>query len=84
DWSLCAWCGKDFERPAPAIAATAGRPIPITPLPAADETGRIGLAAPSLEIEPDRSAVSRSMPRTRAASPRGSSPRTTPDVLPEG
>jgi RNA polymerase subunit RPABC4/transcription elongation factor Spt4 len=85
DWSLCAWCGKDFERPAAAIASSAGRPAPISPLPAGDETGRIGRSAPpvELEVESDRPAISRSMPPTRARSPRGTSPRTAPDVLPE-
>jgi RNA polymerase subunit RPABC4/transcription elongation factor Spt4 len=85
DWSLCAWCGKDFERPAAAIASSAGRPAPISPLPAGDETGRIGRSGPpvELEVESDRPAISRSMPPTRARSPRGTSPRTAPDVLPE-
>jgi hypothetical protein len=86
DWSLCAWCGKDFERPAAAIAASAGRPAPISPLPAGDETGRIGRGAPGLEVESDRPAISGAMPptRSRSSSPRGSSPRSAPDVLPEG
>ena len=86
DWSLCAWCGKDFERPAAAIASSAGRPAPISPLPAGDETGWIGRSAPTVEVESDRPAMSRSIPpsRTRTSSPRSSSPRSTPDVLPEG
>ena len=85
DWSLCAWCGKDFERPAAAIASSAGRPAPISPLPSGDETGRIGRSGqPPLEVESDRPAISRSMPRTRAPSPRSSSPRAAPDGLPEG
>jgi RNA polymerase subunit RPABC4/transcription elongation factor Spt4 len=79
DWSLCAWCGKDFERPATAIAASAGRPVAISPLPVADETGRIGRSTPPLEVESERPAVSRAMPRTRTTSPRASSPRTAPD-----
>lgn len=85
DWSLCAWCGKDFERPATAIAASAGRPSPISPLPAGDETGRIARqAAPvEVEVESDRPAVSRSVARPRPTSPRSSSPRSAPDVLPE-
>ena len=86
DWSLCAWCGKDFERPAAAIASSAGRPAPISPLPAGDETGWIGRSAPTVEVESDRPAMSRSIPpsRTRTSSPRSSSPRSPPDVLPEG
>jgi len=85
DWSLCAWCGKDFERPAAAIASSAGRPAPISPLPAGDETGRIGRPTPpvEVEVESDRPAISRSMPPTRARSPRSTSPRTAPDVIPE-
>jgi RNA polymerase subunit RPABC4/transcription elongation factor Spt4 len=79
DWSLCAWCGKDFERPATAIASSAGRPAPISPLPVPDETGRIGRGASPLEVESERPAVSRAMPRTRTTSPRASSPRTAPD-----
>jgi len=87
DWSLCAWCGKDFERPATAIAASGGRPQ-ITPLPGGiDDPGRI--ARTSVEIGPfsetDRSTSTRSLSRpARGASPRSSSPRPTPDVLPEG
>jgi len=79
DWSLCAWCGKDFERPATAIASSAGRPAAISPLPVADETGRIGRSTPPIEVESERPAVSRAMPRTRTTSPRASSPRTAPD-----
>jgi RNA polymerase subunit RPABC4/transcription elongation factor Spt4 len=79
DWSLCAWCGKDFERPATAIASSAGRPAAISPLPVADDTGRIGRSTPPLEVESERPAVSRAMPRTRTTSPRASSPRTAPD-----
>jgi RNA polymerase subunit RPABC4/transcription elongation factor Spt4 len=84
DWSLCAWCGKDFERPATAIAASAGRPAPISPLPAGDETGRIGRPALPLEADAERPAISRAMSRPRPTSPRASSPRSAPDVLPEG
>lgn len=86
DWSLCAWCGKDFERSATAIGSSAGRPVAIAPLPTGDETGRIGLAEPAdqVEGEADRSAVSRSVARSRTSSSRGSSPRSAPDVLPEG
>jgi RNA polymerase subunit RPABC4/transcription elongation factor Spt4 len=84
DWSLCAWCGKDFERPATAIGSSAGRPAAISPLPSGDETGRIARSAPPPEVESERPAISRAMPRARPTSPRGSSPRTAPDVLPEG
>jgi RNA polymerase subunit RPABC4/transcription elongation factor Spt4 len=84
DWSLCAWCGKDFERPATAIASSAGRPTPISPLPGGDETGRIARTGGTLDVDPERPAVSRSMPRPRPTSPRTSPPRTAPDVLPEG
>ena len=84
DWSLCAWCGKDFERPATAIASSAGRPAAISSLPGADETGRIGRSGPALEADSDHGSVARSVSRARTTSPRGSSPRTAPDVLPEG
>jgi RNA polymerase subunit RPABC4/transcription elongation factor Spt4 len=80
DWSLCAWCGKDFERPATAIASSAGRPAAISPLPGGEETGRIGRSAAIPEIETDRQAVSRAVPRVRT-SPRAAPPRTAPDGL---
>jgi len=84
DWSLCAWCGKDFERPAAALAMSAARPVPLPSLP--DDTGRT--AHPRTEIpEPadtERRAMSSVMPATRTRSPRSSSPRPAPDVLPEG
>lgn len=83
DWSLCAWCGKDFERPAAAIASSASRPAQISPLPSGDETGRIGRPMTSLDQDADRSAVSRSIARPRVT-PRSTSSRTAPDVLPEG
>jgi RNA polymerase subunit RPABC4/transcription elongation factor Spt4 len=83
DWSLCAWCGKDFERPAAALSS-GGRPVPISPLPGGDETSRIGRPAAVPEPETDRPAISRSMARPRTSSTRGTPPRTTPDVLPEG
>ncbi len=88
DWSLCAWCGKDFERPATAIAASAGRPAQITPLPGGiDETGRIGRGSTDSGTfgDTDRTANARSAARPeRRASPRTPSSRSTPDVLPEG
>jgi len=84
DWSLCAWCGKDFERPATAIASSAGRPAAISPLLGAEEAGRIARSAPVLEVESDRPAVSRSMPRARPTTPRGTTPRTAPDGLSDG
>jgi RNA polymerase subunit RPABC4/transcription elongation factor Spt4 len=87
DWSLCAWCGKDFERPATAIAASAGRPAQITPLPGGmDETGRIGRGATETGAygEDDLATKSRAVARPeRRSSPRASSPRSAPDVLPE-
>jgi len=87
DWSLCAWCGKDFERPATAIAASAGRPQ-ITPLPGGiDDPTRIARASAETGpfSETDRSASSQSLAQpARNASPRRSSPRSAPDVLPEG
>src|SRR5947207_12094998 len=86
DWSLCAWCGKDFERPATAIAASAGRPQ-ITPLPGGiDDAARISRTVETGPFgETDRSATSRNMARpTRGSSARASSPRSAPDVLPEG
>src|SRR4051794_9046253 len=86
DWSLCAWCGKDFERPATALAASSGgggRPAAITPLPSGDEgrLGRGGVESPTFG-EPGRTGSGRAM--SRSTSPRGSGPRQTPDVLPEG
>jgi len=84
DWSLCAWCGKDFERPATAIASSAGRPAAISPLLGAEESGLIARSAPVLEVESDRPAVSRSMPRARPTTPRGTTPRTAPDGLSDG
>jgi RNA polymerase subunit RPABC4/transcription elongation factor Spt4 len=85
DWSLCAWCGKDFERPAAALSVSAGRPAPISPLPGGEDSGRIGRGAPLLERDDERPAVSQAMPRPRSGSARSaSSPRTAPDVLPEG
>jgi RNA polymerase subunit RPABC4/transcription elongation factor Spt4 len=88
DWSLCAWCGKDFERPATAIAASAGRPAQITPLPGGiEETGRIGRAGTETGAfdDTDRAANARTVARPeRRSSPRASSPRSAPDVLPEG
>ena len=86
DWSLCAWCGKDFERPATAIAASAGRPR-ITPLPGGiDDAARISRTVETGAFgETDRSATARNMARpTRGSSGRASSPRSAPDVLPEG
>jgi RNA polymerase subunit RPABC4/transcription elongation factor Spt4 len=87
DWSLCAWCGKDFERPATAIAASAGRPAQITPLPGGiDETGRIGRGAAETGTydDVDRTANARALRRPeRRSSPRTSTPRSAPDVLPE-
>src|SRR5437762_1327434 len=71
DWSLCAWCGKDFERPTTAIASSAGRPAAISPLPVVDEAGRIARSASAPEVESDRPAISRAIPRPRPTSPRG-------------
>jgi RNA polymerase subunit RPABC4/transcription elongation factor Spt4 len=84
DWSLCAWCGKDFERPAAALSVTGGRPAPISPLPAGDETGRVGRGPLPVDLDDDRPAISRALPRTRPGPARSSSPRTASDVLPEG
>jgi RNA polymerase subunit RPABC4/transcription elongation factor Spt4 len=84
DWSLCAWCGKDFERPATAIAASAGRPAAISPLPDSEDTGRIGRGGLLREVDAERPVVSSAAPRARGGSPRSASPRTAPDVLPEG
>jgi RNA polymerase subunit RPABC4/transcription elongation factor Spt4 len=76
DWSLCAWCGKDFERPAVALSATTGRPAPISPLPAGDETGRIGRPGGlPAELEMERQAASRPMSRPLPTSARTTPPR---------
>ena len=83
DWSLCAWCGKDFERPAVAIAPSAGRPAAFG-LPNAEETGRIAANGPAFEEPAERPAVARVVARTPSRSPRATSPRSAPDVLPEG
>ena len=74
DWSLCAWCGKDFER-RDLPAAIAGRPLAITPLPGSvDETGRIAKTAEGGAGRSTR--VARSIGR--------SAPPPSQDVLPEG
>ena len=88
DWSLCAWCGKDFERAAPALAAAAGRGVPVTPLPRGDDTDRINRPVRPADHEAELPAVSSAMSRprpatTRPSSPRAASPRPKPDVLPE-
>ena len=83
DWSLCAWCGKDFERPAAPLSSGA-RPVPISPLPGPDETGRLGRSGAASEPDADRPAISRSMARPRTSAARSAPSRTTPDVLPEG
>jgi hypothetical protein len=72
DWSLCAWCGKDFERrDVPAAAIAGPRSAAITPLPGAiDETGRI--------------AADGRTSRARSSGPRSvPPPHGSPDVLPE-
>jgi RNA polymerase subunit RPABC4/transcription elongation factor Spt4 len=89
DWSLCAWCGKDFERSAPALSAATTRGGPITPLPAGDETDRIGRPTRPAELEAERPAASSAMARQRVATsrplaPRSATPRTKPDALSEG
>src|SRR6188472_3764300 len=64
DWSLCAWCGKDFERP----ASTGGRPVPITPLPAADDATRLARSAEPAFAEPGlKTGTDRSVGRSRAS-----------------
>ena len=87
DWSLCAWCGKDFERAAPALGpAATSRPTTITPLPSADDPGRVsatGTDATYVEEE-RRTGTSRMLGRARTGSPRSAAPRPAPDVLPEG
>jgi hypothetical protein len=71
DWSLCAWCGKDFERRDVPAAA-------ITPLPGGlEETGRI---AHAVDVTAARSPRSGS-PRGIQQSP---SSRSSQDILPEG
>ena len=40
DWSLCAWCGKDFERREVPAAVARPSPAPITPLPGVDRRDR--------------------------------------------
>jgi hypothetical protein len=74
DWSLCAWCGKDFERrDLPASAMT--RPAQITPLPGSlDDTGRI----------PKTAEGGRTTRSSRAVSRPASQPLPSPDILPEG
>jgi RNA polymerase subunit RPABC4/transcription elongation factor Spt4 len=84
DWSLCAWCGKDFERATPALsAATAGRPT-ITPLPSADEPGRIARGSDEAYDQVERKTGTDRVGRSRSSSPRSAAPRQAPDVLPEG
>jgi RNA polymerase subunit RPABC4/transcription elongation factor Spt4 len=87
DWSLCAWCGKDFERPATALSASASRPVPLPGL-SGDESDRVATRPRPAIGEPsedDRRALSEVLPRVRSPrAPRPASPRTAPDVLPEG
>ena len=83
DWSLCAWCGKDFERPAAALAASTGRPVPLPSL-AGDDDGRLARSREALGMNDDRAALSNVLPSARSRPARGASPRTAPDVLPEG
>jgi RNA polymerase subunit RPABC4/transcription elongation factor Spt4 len=84
DWSLCAWCGKDFERATPTLsAATAGRPT-ITPLPSADEPGRIARGSDTEYDQAERRTGTDRVSRARSSSPRSATPRSAPDVLPEG
>ena len=74
DWSLCAWCGKDFERRDVPAAA-------ITPLPGGlDETGRIAQAVDVTAVRSPRSGS----PRGIQQSPRSPGPRSSQDILPEG
>src|SRR5256885_7190955 len=53
DWSLCAWCGKDFERGDIPAAA-------ITPLPGGlEDTGRIAQAVDVAAVRSPRAASTR-------------------------
>jgi hypothetical protein len=73
DWSLCAWCGKDFER---RDVVAAGM---IQPLPAGNEqTGRI--AAPATGTAAIPAAIQRSV---RSRGGRQQRPSTAGDPLPE-
>ena len=82
DWSLCAWCGKDFERrdvPAAAIEA----------LPQArDVTGRIAapVAAPTTATAPTALPAARTQPGTARGQARqggAAIPAPAQDPLPE-
>ena len=74
DWSLCAWCGKDFERRDVPAAA-------ITPLPGGlDETGRIAHTVEAKGIRASRAVPPRGIPQQGPRSPGARSS----DVLPEG
>jgi RNA polymerase subunit RPABC4/transcription elongation factor Spt4 len=85
DWSLCAWCGKDFERAAPALGpAASARPTTITPLPSADDASRIAAVGSEQAYADPRVSSNRVLGRTRPSSPRSSTARPAPDVLPEG
>jgi hypothetical protein len=79
DWSLCAWCGKDFERRESAAAIAGSRPAQITPLPGTiDDTGRIAKASvDAASARQGRGPV----PRTLGRAP--GTARTSQDVLPE-
>ena len=72
DWSLCAWCGKDFERREVAAAAT------IEPLPSGlESTARLTGPASAAAIQTTvRSSRSTRSSRSAAAAPAG-------DPLPE-
>jgi hypothetical protein len=68
DWSLCAWCGKDFERR--EVAA-------VEPLPDLEETGRLARGG-----ERARAGIRAATPRSMAR-PTSARPATAQDPLPE-
>jgi hypothetical protein len=88
DWSLCAWCGKDFERREP-IGATVGAtpaPYPVAAAAAAAAASVVGASvASSIDLPVATPPVDTETTRTRR-SPRATGPRAPragSDPLPE-
>ena len=75
DWSLCAWCGKDFERREVAAAAAPAETLPV----GVEATGRL----PTPPVGAIPSSIQTSV-RSSTRSPRGSTRSSAAgDPLPE-
>ena len=97
DWSLCAWCGKDFERREAPVAAMAALPgsreatgridAPATPavvpvvVPASASTRESASSAQATETPTPLPSSVRSRGHARPAT--GPLPSTPQDPLPE-